>query len=444
MRRIPHVVVLLCAAGLALFGCSKPPRPNVVLIVVDTLRKDVLHLYGDPRPDSPTLDALGKRGWVFDNHLAHASQTVPSTLSIMLSRYPAEHGFGHRSVGQWAEQRPVFPDSFLFLAEVFRDAGYATAAFVANPYLGPQSGFAQGFDTFEFFGGGEGGRAPRTISWDATSGLEISRRATEWIENHEKEGGGPFFLYLHYMDVHQPYRPPRAYLRRFPAPGPGRLLGGNGKPHQLAPGDLEFNRARYAAAVAYVDDLIGGVVGSLDADGLREDTIVAVTSDHGEEFMEHGGIGHGTTVYGELVRVPLVIVYPRSLAPGHRVTYLSQHLDLAPTLLRLAGIEPPPAFDGKSVFDPAAEVYTEDGPWWGVYAGDRKLVWNDQSGATELYDAADELDATPREDPEATRRLRALLDRYLAIEAQRKGGAPQGSAWSAEEKERLRALGYLQ
>lgn len=420
---------LASACALAIAGCGAE-RPNLLLVVVDALRKDALHVYGNPEPVSPNIDALAARGWVFENHVAHASQTVPSVLSLMLSRLPADHGIVHRHPAQWLSKRPVYPEEFLFLAEVLRSAGYATAGFVGNPYLTGQNGFAQGFEQ---------------LLWLQGRGEQITGSSLRWLHDREDRRSAPFFLYLHYMDVHQPYRPPRDYRLRFAPKRDGRVFFGNQPMPDATPQDRATSWAFYLACVAYVDDQIGAVLAELARQGIDDDTIVVVTSDHGDEFLEHGGIGHGTTVYGELVRVPLVIAYPPALAPGRRVTHLSQHLDLAPSLLRLADVPVPPAFRGTSVFDPAPRAFVDEGPWRGVYAGGFKLVLGPKRGESALFAMSDEHDLAPADDPGRAGALHTELDSYLALEA---GTAPRtpdaASPWSPEELERLHTLGYVQ
>jgi len=407
-------------------ACSEPARrPNVLLLVIDTLRKDHLHLYGHPEPLSPAIDALAARGTVFENHFTHASQTVPATLSLLLSQLPAEHGFLPGTPNALTQNRWVYPPELLFLQEVFRDAGYETAALTANPFLMRSNGFDQGFESFATF---------------SESGEDLNRAAIGWLRARQRER--PFFLYLHYMDVHQPYRAAARHHQRFVTEIGVKLLG-NRPLAMFAPLDLRYSHALYRACVAYQDDLVGELLHELDAAGLRDDTLIVLTADHGEEFGEHGGVGHGTSLYGELVRVPLVVVLPGRVEAGRRVTHLSQHLDVAPTMLSLAGLSRPSSFRGGSIFEPAERVLLEMGPWVGVAADGAKLVWKRDAGEPQLFALSDELDRQPRDDPATTARLRARLDEYLALE--RAGSDVQSSIpLSAEETERLRALGYVE
>jgi arylsulfatase A-like enzyme len=210
---------------------------------------------------------------------------------------------------------------------------------------------------------------------------------------------------------------------------------------------VKYTSTCYDAGIPFVDDQIARIDEALDRLGKKSDTIFVFTSDHGEEFMEHGGMGHGTTVYGELIRVPLVMRFPGRLEPGKRITRLTQHVDLGPSLLAMAGVGPVEGFTGIDLLREAAPfAFSEDGPWRTVLAGGFKLVHNRDDGRTRLYALEDELDQKPLKRPEARRALDPLLKRYedlkAAHEADRAPPAPNGPAWTDEEIERLRTLGY--
>ncbi len=417
---------LACALFALVAGCTPPSaKPNVLFILIDTLRRDHLSLYGYHRPTSPNIDAVARDGWVFDNHVSHGAQTVPSTLSIMLSQLPAEHGFVHRFDGQFAKERPLYGDDLVFLSEALQDAGYQTAGFVANPFLGEQNGFDQGFDHF----------------LHALDGTRLSNDAKRWMKSAAGEGK-PFFLYLHYMEVHAPYNAPKEFAKRF-APAKGRVLRIRNGPRRVAPKNLECTRAMYDSSILHVDSLIGDVLSQLDALDLREETLIVITSDHGEEFLEHGGLGHGTSVYGELVRAPLILSYAPRFAKGKRITHLSRHLDLASTLLDVAGIEPPSSFRGGSLLEPAARAFTDEGAWRAVYSGDLKLILDTESDRTQLFRSKDQLDVNALDLPESEATLREMIDEYRQLEAMSGDRRKSGLEWSPEQLETLRSLGYV-
>jgi arylsulfatase A-like enzyme len=426
---------LLLALALGAASCSRGeapgPRPNVLFVLVDTLRADHLSCYGYERETSPRVDALAREGWLFENHLAHAGQTVPSTISMLVSKYPAEHGFVHLGDGHFARNPPYFDDELVFLAEVFERAGYRTGGFVGNPFLKRKTNFAQGFERFMHSRG---------------RGSEHVSAALDWLLDGDDEPDQPYFVYLHLMDVHSPYRPPAEYARLFTGPSDGRLLYRNGPAPEMRPADLAVTTAAYDAGIRYVDDLIAGLLERLEEAGLLDDTIVVFTSDHGDEFLEHGGLGHGTSVYGELVRVPLILHAPGRLGAPQRVAHMTQHVDLAPSLLELVGIAAPAGFRGRSVFEPASVVYAENGPWRAVWNAAGKLVVQLDEGRFELYGADDPLDQRQLDDPELRATLGPLLDTYVQVGAARGAGseALDARAWSGEELDRLRALGYAE
>lgn len=421
---VASLAVLLVGTGFLACAPARP-HPNVVFVLVDTLRQDFLHVYGHPDPLSPAIDALAARGTLFENHMSHAPQTVPATLSLLTSQLPAEHGFLPDLPGGPVKERWVYPPDVVFLQEALRDAGYATAGFTANPFVTAANGFDQGFDRF---------------ADGATSGAELNAAALAWLRN-ERPRERPFFLYLHYMDVHQPYDPPAEQRERF-VTGKGFRLQGNRFLGFSDERDVRHTRELYTACVAHQDELVGEILAALGAEGLRGETLIVLTADHGEEFGEHGGIGHGTSLYGELVRVPLLLARPDGTDAGRRVAHASQHLDVAPTLLALAGVDAPASFRGRSLFEPPAEIFLEMGTWLGVVADGAKLVRRSDTEERRLFALADRLDATPLDDPALAARLGARLDAYASLRRDPRIG-PAGPALTDAERERLRALGYV-
>lgn len=436
---------VLVAAWLALLPCSTsgcrrgasppPGAPNVLLVVVDTLRADHLHLYGYPRRTSDHIDALGASGWVFESHIASSAQTVPSTLSMLLSMQPAEHGFLHLGEGHFGRHRPRYPDGLVFLAEAFQAAGYRTGGFVGNPFLQRDNGFAQGFDHFVY---------------SEERGEVLTSAATDWMTRRDWRER-PFFAYVHYFDVHSPYEPPAPYRDLFERPEEGRYIYRNGPAPEVREADVQTIVSLYDGEIAYVNDQIGDVLSALEGAGVREDTLIAVTSDHGDEFLEHGGLGHGTSVYGELVRVPLILTGPGIDDPGRRIDDVTHHLDLAPSLLALAGLEPPASFRGGDLTTPPARAFADDGPWLGVYAGKWKLVLDRSTGETATFAVTDKLDRQPLDAPAATRELLEHARWYAELKrAPEAGAAPPDGAqgapvdWTQQEVERLKALGYVE
>jgi len=345
-RAVATIITLACAllAATACGGAGNS-RPDVVLIVVDTLRADHLGLYGYPRPTSPRLDDLAARGAVFDAAMAAAPWTLPSVMSITTSRVPSRHGVVNDGL-RLAEGVPT-------LAGVLHDAGYATGGFVSHIYVTAPFGFDRGFDRYEDFGLSRPG-------YRLEAGLEptadrVTGTALEWVG---KRAAGPMFLFVHYFDPHWPYDPPEPHRSLFPSDYAGPLDAGYDSisrfqdPLVPIPDDYrQFLVNRYDGEVHFVDVQIGRLLDGIAATRGHRPMVVAVTGDHGEEFKEHGSMGHGRQMYEEVVHVPLVIVRgPHSgAAGGTRIGSPVSGIDIAPTLLDLAGVAPAAGMEGRSL-----------------------------------------------------------------------------------------------
>jgi arylsulfatase A-like enzyme len=428
---------------------ATPARPNVLLVVVDTLRADALGAYGCDRGLSPEIDALAAQGAVFENAFAHAPWTLPSFASILSSQPPQTHGAGGR-VNDYRGLAPSIPT----LPERFRAAGYATAAVVNVDFLARPFGVTRGFEHLD------------VRAYESNEELRDAARTTDaaaaWIAGH---GDGAFFLMVHYFDVHAEYRPPREFRERFAAE-PDRkddafrfgtrtqvALRRAGR-FELRPEEVERAHRLYDAEVAYVDREIGRLLGKLSSLSLDERTLVVFTSDHGEEFLDHGDWEHGHTLYDELLRVPFCLRQPGRIAP-RRIPSPVGHMDLAPTVLSLCGLAPAPSFLGRDV-SPALDGASLEpvdllayGNFWGdprasLRRDDLALI-TQQDGRAELYrwttDPTEQHDLAARESPVADE-LRAALEREQA-EAFRLGRGPGPRvSLSPEQTRRLSAVGY--
>jgi len=359
--------------------------PNIVLIVMDTLRKDHLSCYGYGRETTPNIDRLARRGTLFENALATASWTWPSTASILTGLSADAHGVTNND-------SCTLNLSHATLAEVLQARGYTTAAFSCNPLIARERYFDQGFEFFEHDRG-----AFRMSD-------EVMPAVVRWIEGH---AGARFFLYLHLVDPHTPHRPHPAELARlglappddFPARGmdlyTARLAQNEGESldavvppaHQAWLGDL------YDASVATGDRWVGVLLEALRELGLDENTVIAFTSDHGEELLDHGRLGHGHSIYSELVDVPLILAGP-GIRRGVRVPGAVSNRHLAPTLARLGGAELPGMGDGRFLLADAEEhaavvFQTAKGHWEGTRGqtleglrnGAWVLHWRESAGA---------------------------------------------------------------
>ncbi|HZM49391.1 MAG TPA: sulfatase [Vicinamibacteria bacterium] len=299
-------------------------RPNVVIYVVDCLRADHVGAFGYPLPTTPSLDALAKDSVLLSDLNSCAAWTKPSTACLFTSLLPTYHRA--RTVDDaLARERAT-------LAERFQAAGYRTLAWVANPVIDPALFlFNQGFDRWvdlRSLRERKGGTHVNALEPDAA---EITQAVLPWLRAHRDES---FFLYLHSLDLHFGYRPRPPFDRQFVT---AQSTG------------LERERQLYDNEVAYNDREIGRLLAALKELALYDDTVVFVTADHGEEFGEHGSTRHGKTLYQELLHIPGILKLPGSAHAGLRLEAVASNIDVAPTLLDIAGAGIPAAFQGRSL-----------------------------------------------------------------------------------------------
>jgi arylsulfatase A-like enzyme len=308
--------------------------PLVVVYLVDTLRADHLPVYGYPRDTAPELTRFARDAVVFDQAVAPSSWTRPSVASLFTSLLPRDHGCVLFST-------PLDPGLFT-LAERLRGRGYATGAVVVNPGVGTRSmHFDQGFAHFE------------VLARERRAGPVVDA-ALAFLDDRR---GQPTFLYLHTMDAHAPYRPPPPFDRRFPPhPEPGREA--DDRSDYVVPGDLARIVAQYDGAIAYGDQEFGRFVRALRERGLYDRATIVFLADHGEELLDHGGWEHGHALYDELVRVPLVVKYPRGRLAGRRGARQVQLVDVLPTILESQRIPVPGGIAGR----PLDESFRAMGP----------------------------------------------------------------------------------
>lgn len=339
-RQQQLLATTLVALAALCAGCgaqSGEGPPGVVLILVDTLRADVLGCYGgDPRV-SPNIDALAARGVLFESMQAAAPWTGPSVASVLTGRYPDEIGIH--------ELTDPLPAAVPTLAQRFRTAGYRTGAVISNNIAGPDFGYGKGYDAlrFERYKHREG-------PLEGHPSYTADRVTDDALAVLDELGGTdrPFFLYVHYTDPHEPYLPPEPYRTTWagehePMPDAwfARMAYTKRRPTQA---QVELMRARYRGEVAFADAEIGRLL-----EALPEDTTVVLTADHGEEFLEHGRFQHGHSLYQELVHVPLIVAGPGIQKGVRQGDFVVSHADIAPSLVELAGLEADAsAFSGMS------------------------------------------------------------------------------------------------
>ncbi len=450
-------LTLLLACAVWLSGCQPKSDPNVLILVIDALRPDHLGCYGYALDTSPAIDGLARHGMLFTDATSLSSYTRAAVPSIFTSVHPGAHGVLNQ--GKTVE---VLSDEYQTLAETLKERGYATAAFAPNPSLHRAFNFDQGFDLYDDDFQVAGPRAQ-----DIETARKINERTLAWLQAHRKK---PFFAYLHYRDVHAPYGPPLPYDRMFDQPDKRPLTEAEYKsqppdvrrPHRYQ--DLGSYVEQYDGEIRYTDDHLARFLDTLSKEGLLDDTVIFLTADHGESFLEHGSWTHGTGLYEELTHVPLLLVLPKEKYKAQRVAVPVQTTDIYPTILDLLDAEIPPGLQGKSLLDaiqgranPNRPVFSEAlvsrrlRPWSfgqlaAVRAGGWKLIYNRWSRKGELYnlaqDPAETRNLADRE-PERARdllRLIATQDRENAKRSHR----VQGTEELPENViEGLRSLGYV-
>ncbi|RLG16811.1 hypothetical protein DRN62_02930, partial [Nanoarchaeota archaeon] len=335
--------------------------PNVILITLDTLRADHLSLYGYPLNTTPNLDRIAEDAVVFEDAIATSSWTLPSHASIFTGRYPYHHGATARHQLLRHEEK--------LLAEILREKGYVTAGFVGGPFCKAKYGIAQGFmfyddrlDFFEYWHTFDKlyiGRIFHVAFPDIDkfifrsdgerSSEEINRRVFKWLEKNKDQ---TFFMFINYFDTHMPYNLGKEFKERFTNDTRSYKdvvkIFALKRNEEVSEEDVDFIASLYDTEIFHLDHHLEELFDELDELGIKNDTIIIITSDHGEEFHDHGGFGHGWTLYQEVVHVPLIIYYPKEFSPK-RIEERVSLTDLFPTILDVLGMDTPENIDGVSL-----------------------------------------------------------------------------------------------
>jgi arylsulfatase A-like enzyme len=357
-------------------------RPDVLIVSIDTLRADHLGCYGYKLPTSPNLDEFAIRAVRFIQARSPSPWTLPSHATMMTGLYPSTHGARFYSHFRWLHHaNPIFSKlggQYLTLAEILRDAGYETKGFTSTTWLNEVFGVMQGFDTLEF----------RLADLSATQAVD---HALDWLSYKSKK---PKLIFLHIFDVHN-YFSPKSYETRFVKSNYKGKLSTNIRSliannyEYLSDADLSYARGKYDAAISYVDAELGRLFSELQKSGHFDNTLIVITADHGEEFWEHGGTGHGFTLYEEQIRIPLFVKPPSIFPVRHRAPEVSASLvDLVPTVVDYVGLSNSVnKFEGISLRPyietdaqiPKREVFAEDTYFFNSYAvisGHEKYIHN--------------------------------------------------------------------
>jgi arylsulfatase A-like enzyme len=448
-------IIVAMLIALPLLSChqkarwNRPDPVNIVIVMVDTLRADHMSAYGYARQTTPFIAKFASQGFVFEHARSQASCTFPSVNSLLTSRNPAIF------TRQEADQLGI-PDAYPSIAEMLKEHGYNTVAVTASPIVratpskyNPNGGFDRGFDTFM-----------EDPLWRPGGG--VNRAIIEELDEVKE----PFFLYAHYMDPHGPYRPPERYTRRFAGgyeghpfidrgnPVPiGKMLYAGGPHYEITDRDIQHLVDLYDDEIRYFDGVFRRLMRYLEARDLLDRTLIIISSDHGEEFLEHGHIKHCRGVWDTVTRVPLIFRFP-GIQGGQRFSNAVQNLDIVPTILDYLEIDPEgldlegtsllPLFEGK---EPSREfAFADQREYRSADDGRFHLVFNGNDGTATLFDLTsdpgEQFDLFRPDHPEALR-LSEALNGWLTDTGQLLRFDEELAAARAKEEE-LRALGYLE
>ena len=435
-RIVRHVLPLILLAESGWTAASQNPKtavprhPNIVLITLDTTRADRMGFLGSDRGLTPNLDSLARQAVVFSRAYSQVPLTTPSHAVVLTGTYPQ---FNHLNyMGDVLGQ--VLP----YLPDILHKNGYRTAAFVGALVLEPKRlapGFERGFDIYDAGFHRRGPKEDRYRSLERR-GQEVVKRALAWLS---KRPAGPFFLWVHLYDPHDPYTPPEPYKTR-------------------------YRSEPYDGEIAYTDSAVAKLIAGLRSGGLFDDAVIAVTADHGESFGEHGEKHHGIFLYDETIHVPLLFKVPKQ----HPTTISTRVglVDIAPTILQVAQLPVPSDMQGESLLSlmrssqkpnagPASDsalprrVYSESSYGHLSFGWSKLQAWRTpkylyiEAPDRELYDQS----ADPLALHNAASDSKAIADTAAAQVAefyrQTKGGAPERRRLDMEQSESLRALGYV-
>ena len=441
---------LALACGIEQGGPPELAKPsNVILVLVDTLRADHMSLYGYERPTTPFIDELAAEGVVFDRARSQAGCTYPSVNSMLTSRYPFD--FYARGPGDMG-----IPEEYPSLAEILEERGFETVAISASPIVrvtpsshNPTGGFGRGFDVFD-----------EQCLWKPAEC--VNEKALELLATVRE----PFFLYLHYMDPHDRYRPPATHERRFAGAYDGLDFIADGNPNPISDmlyddgptidytdRDIQHLVDLYDEEILYFDGELRALVAALRQSGVLERSLLVLTSDHGEEFLEHGHVKHCRGVWDTLTRVPLLLRTPGSPA-RMRISTPVQLVDIMPTVLDILRIEAPAlAVEGGSLralmggpTPTRRHAFSDQVEYRSSDDGRFHLIFNGLEGTYALYDMLkDPLEQNDlvRSHALEAQRLTNVLENWLKETGQWEHFDLALVAAEAQQ-EQLRALGYLE
>jgi arylsulfatase A-like enzyme len=467
-KRTPLFILIVIILALIVFVSRSVLKTgkNTILIVIDTVRADKLGCYGNSSGMTPNIDDFAAKSVIFENAFSQASWTLPSMASVLTSKYPQRHG-----AGGYLGAFQILSEDNVSVAEVYQGKGYATAAVVNVFFLSEKFGLVQGFETVDI-------HLPES-NVDTRRAEQTTNAALKWIDENQGKPFfllvhyfDPFFLLVHYFDPHLVYDPPQPFREKFADPQDAHttdyLFGTirdmiELRKNQTAPSLRITKRLEklHNGEIAYADFHIGRLFKEIEFRGLDKNTVFIITSDHGEEFLEHGGFEHGHTLYDELLHVPLIVYDPdvcgeeaNSLGKVNTTVRL---IDIAPTICELAGIESDPSFTGRSLVPLMKGVIESDrlvisqGNMWGAFGAkafrkdNLKIIRQSSDPQIQLFDVIkdpEEKQNLAEKMPEQVKMITADLELIM------KAVLPQverrlSPKLSDEEIKRLRSLGYI-
>jgi len=451
--------------------------PHIILITLDALRADHLSCYGYTKISTRHIDQLAEDGYLFAQLSAPASWTTPSMMSMLTGQYPSVHGctdLAHSAA-----------KGVLSIAQILQSYGYRTSAIVANETLSHQFGFSRGFDQYMEYGDLEiikGFKSTRIYylvkrfksillgGGQGYGGLGVMENTTEWTAHQVRSflndrHDGPFFLWIHFLDPHGPFQPPKKYIPGGYEPGDisWRYLQKQNRKYDYREGDRKSVLNLYDGEILYVDEKLGEIFSLVKKKDWYDNALIILSSDHGEEFWENGVLGHLYTLYNEVLHIPMILKLPRQLttpSSSNRIIPLPASLTYLPrTILDVLGI------DGFEQFGPVSllgiikgeirsqspvfsEITVRNPALKKIRTTDFSLIYDFKSDKRELYhllDDPDEVREVSDQYPEQTKDLSDTLINWvkqMQIDKKQYGeaksiGMDQGTV------ERLRALGYL-
>ncbi|MBI4221149.1 MAG: sulfatase [Planctomycetes bacterium] len=430
---------------------TKTPQPSLLLITIDTLRADRLPFYGYKRNTAPFLGKLAEHGIVFTNAYSTSSWTVPAATSLVTGVYPSSHGITRGSIKKahvYRQER--IPRKLPNLPEQLQALGYRTYAVTANTHLMKDLGFGRGFDRYDCIG--------------FCTAEKVNRAFLDWKQEIESQNS-PVFVWLHYFDPHIPYIGRQPWLNRYQSDeteGECTTIGSVSRPVKLGqilqkkgPRILALIQSHYDSEINYCDEHIKKLFQEFPS---LEQYAVVFTADHGEEFMEHDKLGHGRNLYNNTVRIPLFVRIPGKTSTTTSKDVVSL-IDVAPTLLAIAGGKAPLSWQGRALINQKGRVSSMKeryvltqlnngivSPMKALIGSNWKLIVNDKTQAKELYNLMD--DPAERKNlttlqPEKTRHQSETLQK-LVLTLPPAPKAKKNKPLQKDKEEMLRSLGYIQ